>query len=234
MANFFDERVETPTTGYEETWTIGNVTGGGSTVSIISYSPPIPPYFATQGILYTGVAANNCYRATAFVAKAISYVSFDVIIASESLADNGICGLAAGLNAVSAGNWIIELVQIGGVLASLVYVADNGTLNLKSTIAWGLGWFRRFEIFWDNTNNLWQAWVDSDSIGSGSLSGTAATSDFVVLVAGNALGASTSAAVTWAEDLIICDDSARCNPGYGITQRTLGVSKLAGLGGLVN
>lgn len=214
MASIWDERFETATTGYEETWSLGAVTGGGSAISPI-IAPPgaTPTIWATQCARYTYVAAQNCYIGNTFSAQNTVFISFDVNVTNSSLTNNTVNLLSLAQDGSAVPLWLVyHAVDGSGVSAYIIYIYYDGTIHQVATAAWPLATTNRFEIKWDSAgaNDAYQVWVNGTSVASGALTGSAATRTFNVLVMGT-IASQAAAASTFYVDLIRLDNAARAS-----------------------
>lgn len=212
MASIWDERFETAVVGYEEVWNVGAVTGGGSAFSPTILPPGATPVtWATQCGRWTFVAGQNCYIANSFTGQNIVYLAFDVNITDESLANGQVNLLSYAQDGSSVPLWTIFHAQDSfGNSDFIVNVYFDGTAQQVAIGSWPIATTKRFEIKWDNVADLYQVWVDGTSVASGSLTGTANTRTFNLLLMGT-LSTLCQGASTVYMDLIRLDNAARAS-----------------------
>lgn len=195
----FNEGFETPTTGYQNVWTATNQGSGGSEAIVsggVLAGSATPSGWATQALrlIYAG-------GATRYIALGVSapilYLSFDCVIGAESLAD-GQSGVLCLLTDASANFLALaQASQSAGVFFSAMSNYYDGSQHqVGSGISWPTAIRRRFEFYWDNTNN--RCWARCDGRYQGTvqtLTGAAAARDVGVIYIGTPINADAAMTV---------------------------------------
>ena len=163
-------------TGYDEVWSEGETTAGGSTFD---------EDYATSGVtgdpgdwdtlcaeMVTVVLQDSFIEHRGLGNLTISYSRLEFIVNAESLADGEAVGMLLLRDFAGIDFAEIRAEQTGGTLRCHAILYHDGTANVYSDVI-SLDTRYRVEVYWDSTNDLYEYRLDGVNKASGSLTGGA-------------------------------------------------------------
>jgi hypothetical protein len=97
---------------------------------------------------------------------------FELVIASESLADSNTKELVRVFSSVWGGCFFLGLAQVSGSLVFWAAIFHDGSAHTYTSSAITTGTRYRIEVKWDSTNDEWEWRLDGVTQDSGSLTGS--------------------------------------------------------------
>lgn len=208
MARIWDEKLEG--TGYEETWSLGETVGAGSTLDEDAAPPAgVPASWGAQSLQAVIAAGEQCYVAHSFADGDPKYLRVEFMVTQEGLtADGQVFYLLYCLHALTNVVVTVAAGQVAGVL-TLILQDDrdgDGAMVTAYSEALSLNTVYRLEVRWDlaNTTVAWR--LNGSEVASGTLSG-AATGWHLNDMAVGTPASSTGAQSTAYFDLIAVDNA---------------------------
>lgn len=237
--NVFNEGFETAVTGYQETWTATNQgTGGSENAAQAVAAAGSPSGWLTQCLRLIFAAGTTRYSYYAST-RAISYHAHDIVVGASSLGASQNATLCLAVDPTLANGLFATLIANdsgGNPFSQMLMYYDGTAHNVGTALAWPIGTRRRFEYFWDNTNNV--CWARCNGIYQGTqqtLTGTAAALDFGAILFGTSAAAAAAATIYY--DRIRIDTAEWCgypdHPLVGTASGYVGHPGLLGSGTLL-
>lgn len=195
--------------GAEETWETPLV-GAGSSISFTANPADVgsPSNWGT-GCMRHISAGTDCHtKNTTPSPMDVAFVRTELVVASSSLEDEGDTGFFGyvGNPADDEELFSFRFLLTGGALNLLTLVNTNGSLSQQASTVISVGTRYRLEYMWNNITNLWAVRLDGSSLGSGGLTGSAASFQLGHVHIGGFDG-DYGRAITIYEDLYAIDDT---------------------------
>lgn len=192
--------------GYENAWT--EVVGGGNSLNedanaALAGSPDNWLSECLQIIVSN--ATFNAYISKSITSLAISFIRFEFVVTAETLANNDVMVLAAGMGSATTA-WFVGLFQTAGVVYIIADMRHNGSPNLVVYDPLVIGSKYRVEVKWDAATDTWEWWLNDVSKASGSLTSAHVTAIDTLTIGSTAVAHSKT--MTFYIDNIAIDDSS--------------------------